>query len=438
MWCNGLAQGSVEPQDWVQFPVSAPFIITMTFKTARGVQDSDFKREIAKNKIIDVARQVFEKNGFNPLQTPIIERFDTLTNKYAGGEEIVKEIYSFTDQGDRKLGLRYDHTVPLARYISEDRSIKLPFKRYQIGKVFRDGPIKKGRLREFYQCDVDIVGSKNVEDEGQLIKMVSNIFKAINIKYVAKINNRKVLDDILKYLDIPEDKHQTLILTIDKLEKKGKQSVIKELEEKSVDKKKATKLLKLLHKDLNEIKDIIQEETFNEVNTLLTYLQRHEVNFEFTPSLARGLQYYTGSIYEFFFANSDIKSSIAAGGRYDNMIGDFIQDNQKYPSVGISIGLDIILEEVSKDKKSVVDLFIIPIGVDLTDLINNLRNKNINVDVNAKNRGISAGFKYAEHYNISNVLLVGSNELEEEKYTLKNLESGKEKKVSFEELLTLF
>lgn len=441
MWCNGLAQGSVEPQDRVQFPVSAPssyiYTYTMTFKQARGVQDSAYGKEILRQKVISIIREIYEKNGFNPLQTPTIERFETLTNKFAGGEEIINEIYTFTDQGDRKLGLRYDHTVPLARFISQDRSIKLPFKRYQIGKVFRDGPVKKGRLREFYQCDADIVGSKSIKDEATLIKMVSQVFARLNITYIAQINNRKILDDVMDSLNIPVSKRNTCILSIDKLEKQGRKYVIQELIDKGLDEKIASRLLDLLSNDLESLKDVVCEENYDEVNTLLTLLERYRVNYVFKPELARGLQYYTGSIFEFFFVDKDITSSIAAGGRYDDMIGDFIQDNQKYPSVGISIGLDVILEVLNQDKKSVVDVFVIPIGVDVHDQVKELRSFGLNVDVNPENRGISSGFKFAEYYGIDHVLLIGSDELDSGLFTLKNIKSGKEKKVSLKDLASL-
>ena len=408
----------------------------MKFRKARGVDDSPPEVEISKQDVRDVVRDVFEKHGFNPMQTPSIERLETLTSKFSGGEEILKEIYSFTDQGDRELGLRYDHTIPLARYISNNRDIKLPFKRYQMGSVFRDGPVKKGRLREFIQCDADIVGSKDKRDEAVLVKMVSSVLDRLGIEYFFEVNSRNVLDDIINAVGMNDA--SSVILSIDKLKKKGPDGVKEELLEKGYDEDDVDTLLDILSTEgdsysiLDDLEEYLSEATYDEIHTFLDRCEEYDLNYEFRPTLARGLQYYTGIIYEFFFAESNVSSSIGAGGRYDEMITSFTDDNQEYPSVGISIGLDVLLEEYDGGNNSVVDVYVIPIGVDVSEEVEALR-EDINVDVNPENRGISQGLKYADHYNIQYAMLIGEDEKDAGKVTLKDLEEGEEKMISLEE-----
>ncbi|PIN81464.1 histidine--tRNA ligase, partial [Candidatus Woesearchaeota archaeon CG10_big_fil_rev_8_21_14_0_10_32_9] len=191
----------------------------MKIQLAKGVKDINPEEKIKKNEIVQTIQKYFELYGYNPLDTPIIERFDVLASKYAGGSEILKETFKLNDQGERDLCLRYDLTVPFARYIATTPTIKLPFKRYQIGQVFRDGPIKAGRFREFTQCDADVVGSKDMLSEAELLKIASLVFNDLKIDVEIKVNNRKVLDAIMKKSGIPEDKWMSSILSLDKIEK---------------------------------------------------------------------------------------------------------------------------------------------------------------------------------------------------------------------------
>jgi len=191
----------------------------MNLERAKGTKDYPPEEKIARQEVIDKLRAIFELYGFSPLETPIIERFDVLSAKYAGGAEILKETFKFKDQGDRELGLRYDLTVPLARFIGMNPNLKMPFKRYQMGQVFRDGPIKTGRQREFWQCDVDTVGTKNMIADAEFIKIAQRFFEAIGLNVIIEINNRKLLDGLLEDLKIPEDKKNDVIIAIDKLKK---------------------------------------------------------------------------------------------------------------------------------------------------------------------------------------------------------------------------
>ena len=209
----------------------------MELDTAKGVRDFPPEEKIVRNKIINKITSIFELYGFSPLETPIIERLDVLSAKYAGGQEILKEVFKLKDQGDRDLCLRYDLTVPLARYIGMNPRIKLPFKRYQYGDVFRDGPIKLGRFREFTQCDIDIIGSKSMLADAQCISVAEMVFSSLKFDITIEVNNRKVLDGILAYAEVPQDFWLPAILSIDKLKKIGKDGVSKELQDKGLDAK---------------------------------------------------------------------------------------------------------------------------------------------------------------------------------------------------------
>src|SRR3990167_6579125 len=301
----------------------------MKLQNPRGMRDLNPEESIFRNQIIGIIKETFESYGFSPLETPLIERFDVLSAKYAGGDEILKETFKLKDQGKRQLGLRYDLTVPLARYIGMNLQIKLPFKRYQIGNVYRDGPIKLGRTREFVQCDVDIVGSSSPLADAELLILTSRIFDKLNLKVEIKLNSRKILNAIMEMLDIPEKDKIEFILSLDKLEKIGVKGVREELKKKGI--KEYGEITPLLSaakiKSLDKLKDYViklfekkkkkfenteYENGFNEIREILTYSKSLGIkNIEFNGALARGLAYYTGPVFEVFLKNSEIKSSVA-------------------------------------------------------------------------------------------------------------------------------
>ena len=231
----------------------------MKLERAKGTRDFNVEDKIIRQEISDILRKVFEKYGFNPIETPVLERLDTLTMKYGGGEEIVKEIFKLKDQGNRDLGLRYDLTIPFSRYVGMNPTLNMPFKAYRMGIVFRDGPIKLGRYREFWQCDVDVVGAKSVLFEVEMIKLIQEAFRELKLEVVIKINNRKILDGILDYVGIQKDKRDTVMLTLDKVEKLENKKIIDELKEKGIDDLKIKKLLKEVYVSAFKNKEIIGE-----------------------------------------------------------------------------------------------------------------------------------------------------------------------------------
>ena len=201
----------------------------MDIPVLKGTRDYLPNEQIIREKIVGILIDKFKKYGFKPMETAILEYYSVLASKYAGGEEILKETYKLTDQGGRQLGLRYELTIKLAKVIGLNPMIRFPFKRYEIGKVFRDGPVKTGRLREFTQCDVDVVGVKSMAADAEFIAMTFDIFKEIGLDVKVLVNNRKLLNGIMEYVEIPEDKRISTILSLDKLDKIGKDGVIEEL-----------------------------------------------------------------------------------------------------------------------------------------------------------------------------------------------------------------
>lgn len=407
----------------------------MAVDVVKGTRDFPPEVMITRQRIVSVVREVFESYGFSPLETPTFEYYETLASKFAGGSEILKETYKFTDQGKRELALRYDLTVPFSRFIAMNPMLRMPFKRYQIGSVFRDGPIKSGRYREFTQMDVDVVGSSSMISDAEMVNIALDVFRKLKIDAVVKVNNRKLLDDMMEYSGIAEEKRGAVILVIDKLEKIGFESVRKELE-KLASTSSISKLFELLKlKTLNDFKKILPaSQGLKELEEVISYVKSDKVIF--TPSLARGLAYYTGTIFEGF--TKEVSSSICAGGRYDKMIGDLVGRGD-YPAVGISFGLDILSEVVKKDpaEKTVTKVYVIPIKTqkESFDILKRLREASINSDMDIKDKGITKNLDYADKYSIPYVLIVGPEELKKNKLKLKDMKSGKEESLSIEEII---
>lgn len=425
-------------------------------ETAKGVRDFAPEVKIARQEIVETLKSAFELFGFNPLETPILERYDVMSSKYAGGAEILKETFKLTDQGKRELALRYDLTVPFCRFVGMNPNIKMPFKRYQIGRVFRDGPIKLGRYREFWQCDVDVVGCKKMTADAELIALTDFALKEIGFDFVIRINNRKLLNGIIKEIGVKEKDTESVILTIDKLEKIEKKDVEKELKEKGLNQGQIKQLFMILGKNnFADLKKIINnnegKEGISELEEVFEYIKEMNIKTaEFDSSLARGLAYYTGTIFEAYLKKSTIKSSIAAGGRYDRMIQEFLQSKQEYPAVGISFGLDVITDAIKagrkekakekEAKKSIVQVYIVPIGTQKKcfAILNKLRQVGIKADMDLMERGPSKNLNYANAYNIPYVAFVGENELKKGKIKLKDMSSGKEDMLSIDGVIEKF
>lgn len=426
----------------------------MTIEMAKGVRDFAPEDKIIREQLVNTLTTIFQRYGYSPLETPSIERLDTLTAKFAAGTEsdAAKEIFKLSDQGNRELGLRFDLTVPFSRFVALNPNLKMPFKRYEIGRVFRDGPIKLGRYREFWQCDVDITGVKTVKAEAELILLALDAFRELKLDAYIEINNRKLLFGIMEYCAIPSNKMETAIISIDKLAKYGFESVKKELLEKnisesSIEKIKSIFLIKGSPQEIIEqitplLKDVVQAmEGLTELIELFDILKFVESGrVKLNLSLARGLGYYTGTVFEGFMKESKITSSICGGGRYDNMIGMYASNNREYPAVGISFGLEPISDALKlinpNEAKTVTELYLIPIKTFKESLIiaKTLREAGLRVDIDLMDRGISKNLDYANANKIPFVGFIGDSEITQQKIKLKNMKTGSEKLASMQEV----
>lgn len=420
----------------------------MELRNVKGTTDYSPKEQYIRNYISDTLKSVFEKYGFKPLQTPLLCYYDLLALKYNEDNDILKEVYKVTDQGNRNLALRYDLTVPFAKYIAMNPNTRLPFKRYEIGEVFRNGPVKLGRDREFIQCDVDSVGIEGQLVEAEFVALYVEAYKKLGIDVVIKYNNRKFLSGIIIEAGISEELVTDTITIIDKFEKMTRPELEKEFQKIGLNNKQIEKLFMYLNMNSDELIKIKNSnetlaEGIQELETLKQYITELGLleYVQFSPSLARGQEYYTGTVYEVYVKDGSITSSIGGGGRYDKMITDFIGNGMKYPAVGVSFGLNVIYE-ILKDRKefsekALTDIFIIPMGTEIQCLkiAQDLRNAGYKVEVEMKSKKMKKALDYANNENIPYVLILGEDELNNNCITLKDMNSKTQEQVTLESLM---
>lgn len=416
----------------------------MKIMNVKGTVDSLPSKEIIRRKVVNTLTDTFEKYGYLPLDTSILCYYDLLASKYSGGSEILKEVYALKDQGDRTLGLRYDLTVPFSKVISMNagKTINLPFKRYEIGKVFRDGPVKTGRAREFYQCDVDVCGIEGSFIEAEMLMMTIECYKKLGIEVYVEINNRKLLEGFIISSGIDKELTSKVILSVDKLAKIGEDGVREELKEYNIASKKLDNLFSLFKCNINELDNMnIDNEEFiegkSEIKELFSYIDYLDLNeyARFTPYLARGLEIYTGTVWEVFDKKQRLTCAIGGGGRYDKIITNFIDDGNKYPAVGISFGLVPIcelLEESTSD--SLYDLLIIPMDTNKESLLlaSKLRNNGIKVIIEMNKRKVKKALESANKNSIPYVIILGQNEIDTNTIELKDMNNSKSIKINLD------
>ncbi|MBI2662088.1 histidine--tRNA ligase [Candidatus Woesearchaeota archaeon] len=416
----------------------------MELQTAKGVRDIPPEEKILKNKVMDTLREVFELYGFMPLETPILERFETLAAKGGAGadSDVLKETFTLKDQGDRKLALRFELTTSLARYAGMNPTLKMPFKRYEMGQVFRDGPIKLGRYREFWQCDIDTIGSASLLADAEILGVVNNVFKKLDLNIIIKINNRKLLNGILEQAGIKEK--ESAIIALDKYDKIGPKGVISELEQRGYSAKQIDSLFKIVtdSMSLEDLQKKINNEEglkgIKELEELFGYLKTMKIeNAVFDVSLARGLGYYTGTVFEVYCPDSPVNSSLAGGGRWDNMIAKLVGNNNDIPAVGLAFGLEPIMDTLKSMKKATTKtaskVYVLPIGTitESLKIVQQLREKDIAADFCLGKKGVSKNLDYASTLGIPYVMIIGDNELAKKKVLLRDMNDGTE------QLLTL-
>lgn len=427
-------------------------------KTLPGFMELLPDEQILFNEMKEKIQKSYERFGFLPLDTPIIESADVLLAK-AGGET-EKQIYKFT-KGDNNLALRFDLTVPLAKYVTEYyQNLSFPFRRYQIGKVYRGEKAQRGRFREFYQCDIDIIGDGNLSiiNDAELPSVIYNTFKDLGFdKFTICINNRKLLNGLFESCNL-KDKNVEILRSIDKIDKIGKDSVIKELEELGINEESINLIIKFISINTsveNTIKELenlnIENELFNvglsELIELVKYMKIFgipEENFKIDLTIARGLDYYTGTVYETFLDEYRFLGSVCSGGRYDNLAEYYTE--KKLPGVGISIGLSRLFFQltynniIKANKKSTAEVLVVSMIDDLSipvQIATKLRANEINTQIYLESAKIKKQFKYANSLDLPYVIVLGEDEIKNNTVTLKDMKKGDQCEISIEEAINI-
>ena len=427
-------------------------------RTLSGFMELLPNDQILFNQMMNTIEETYQRFGFLPLDTPIIELSEVLLAK-AGGET-EKQIYRF-NRGDNDLSLRFDLTVPLAKYVAKNYgNLSFPFRRYQIGKVYRGERTQKGRFREFYQCDIDIIGDGELDliNDAELPSVIYMIFTKLGFSnFTIRINNRKILNGLFESIG-QKDNSVEILRIIDKIDKIGKEAVIEELEKINIGKEKIDKIINFIEingsndEKIEKLKKLkIENELFNKGLSELAFVVKNmrlfgipESNIMVDLTIARGLDYYTGTVYETFLNDYRELGSVCSGGRYENLAENYT--DKKLPGVGISIGLTRLfyklqeLNLIKAEKKSVSDVLIIPMVEDLSVPIrvaNKLRSNGINTEVYLNNKKLKAKFKYADKLEIPYVIVIGEDEIEKQVVKLKSMKTGEEKEIKIDEIDSL-
>lgn len=425
-------------------------------RTLPGFMELLPKEQILFNKMKEKIQKSYEKFGFLPIDTPIIEMSDVLLAK-AGGET-EKQIYRF-QKGDNDLALRFDLTVPLAKYVTEYyNDLSFPFRRYQIGKVYRGERPQKGRFREFYQCDIDIIGDGELSiiNDAEMPAVIYSTIKDLGFEdFTICINNRKLLSGLFKELDL-EEKSVDIMRIIDKIEKIGKENVIECLKDLELSENQINDIIKFIEiegtteEKINSLEKLnytneIFNEGLEELKQVVKYVKVFGVpdsNFKVDLTIARGLDYYTGTVYETFLNEYRELGSVCSGGRYDNL-AEYYTD-KKLPGVGISIGLTRLfyklneLNALKEEQNSIAKVLVVSMVEDNSkalEVATALRNKNINAEVYLENKKIKAKFKYADRLAIQYVIVIGEDEIANNTVTLKNMQTGEQETLKIEEVI---
>ena len=415
----------------------------MKIQNVKGGYDFLPQEQRIRNYINNILKETFEEYGFSSIETPILCYYDILSDKYDENNDILKEIYRLKDQGNRDLGLRYDLTVPFAKFIALNRNnISYPFKRYEIAKVFRDGPVKVGRDREFTQCDADVVGIEGQFIEAELLSLYISAFKKLNLEVIIKYNNRKLMSGLILESGVSSDLVSDITTVLDKMDKYSIDDINGFLIDLGLNNQQINKInqyfemtLRQLKKEFVNTQNNLIQEGLEEIDNLERYLKGIGIDnqCEFLISLARGQNYYTGNVFEVYEKTGKIKCAIGSGGRYDKIVGNFINDGNLYPTVGISFGLTPIYELLKDSElfnnKSLLDFYIIPINTEIESLAlaNKLRNMNYKVDVEMNNKKLGKSLDYANKQNIPYVIILGEDEIRNQKFKIKDMNNNQEK-----------
>lgn len=425
-------------------------------KTLPGFMELMPQDQILFEKMKKTIEEVYASYGFYPLDTPIIELSSVLLAK-AGGET-EKQIYRF-NKGDNDLSLRFDLTVPLAKYVaSRSNELIFPFKRYQIGKVYRGERPQKGRFREFYQCDIDVIGNETLSIlyDAEIPSIIYDLFKKLNIgDFTIRINNRKVLTGFFNSLEL-SDIVTDILRIIDKIEKIGEDATRSELSYLGIDDEKVSKIMNFIRisgnpfEKINKLKELsITDPIFNEgvseLETVITNIKDREIEesyYDVDLTIARGLDYYTGTVYETILKDYPSIGSVCSGGRYDNLATYYT--DKKLPGVGISIGLTRLFYQlkdanvIKTEESSVADITVLPMTTNYAYIykyVNTLKKNNITVDMAFLDK-FKQLIRYADRQKSPFALIIGDDEVEKGIALLKNMVTGEQKEVTLDNIVS--
>ncbi len=416
------------------------------------------KDQIQFNRIKEVIRQTYEEFGFLPLDTPLLEKSEVLLAKGQGETE--KQVYRF-EKGSADISMRFDLTVPLARYVAQHYSdLNFPFRRYHIAKVYRGERNQRGRYREFYQCDIDTIGENSLDiiNDAEIPAVIYNLFSRLDIgDFTIRINNRKVLKGFFESLGISDS--QSVLRIVDKVEKIGAENVVKEITELGITENAAKSIMDFISvkgtngEKIQQLKDMnIDNEVFTEglgeIEQVFEYLKSFQVpekNTNFDLTIARGLDYYTGTVYETMLNSHPEIGSICSGGRYDDLAGFYTK--QKLPGVGISIGLTRLFFQLKdagiiKDEENTLsDVLIIPFDgfvKDAISLATELRKSGVKVFLYTEKAKLGKKMKYADGLSIPYTIMVGEDEVKNRKFMFKDMKSGEQEALSLGDIAKKF
>ena len=429
----------------------------MTVRTLQGFMELLPQEQIVFNHMKSVIAHTYEMFGFAPLDTPVLELAEVLLSKSGGETE--KQIYEFK-KGDTNLAMRFDLTVPLAKYVAlYNNDLTFPFKRYQIGKVYRGERPQKGRFREFYQCDIDIIDRDelNIVYDAEVLAVIYTIFSKLELpSFKIYINNRKLLSGYLEYLGIA-DKTVDVLRLVDKIKKIPEEAFLAELKDLGLPEEKNSQLLKFIkinglnNEIIAKLEDLkVETENFviglDELKTVIAQaknLGMPEKNIQIDLSITRGLDYYTGTVYETFFDEYPQFGSVCSGGRYDNLSSVFM--DKKFPGVGISIGLTRLFDQLRANNLLPIKALtpnkalIITQGEEYVSeavkLAGELRNANIAVDVMYRQCKFKKKMEYANKIGVPYLIIIGEDEVANQEYTLKDMATGEQLKLSIDNLI---
>ena len=427
-------------------------------RTLSGFMELLPKDQVLMEKIMETLRETYSLYGFTPLDTPVIEASEVLLAK--GGGETEKQIYRFT-KGESDLSLRFDLTVPLAKYVAlHYGELSFPFRRYQIGKVYRGERAQRGRFREFYQADIDIIGDGKLDivNEAEIPAIIYQTFSRLGLeRFQIRVNNRKILNGFYDMLGLREQSGK-IMRTVDKLEKIGGDKVRELLMEAGVSEEKAGEILRFIGirgknsqvlKALESYrgKDELFDQGLEELGTVVKYLGAFgvpEENFAVDLTIARGLDYYTGTVYETMMTDHPEIGSICSGGRYDNL-AEYYTDKQ-LPGVGISIGLTRLFYVLQEQKMlneeagtAPADVLLLPMTEELgpaIELGTRLRGEGIRVQLYTEPKKFKAKMNYADKLGVPFVVFLGEDEIQEEVVSCKDMVSGEQTKLDFSSTVT--